>query len=87
MPPRAYHDLAVYNQLAPESWRAVFDSAGESGRLCNQAISPKTVLESLTAVEPSKRLFVALKVIHELGTEPGRELIRQVSARRVRLRL
>ncbi|MEJ1962952.1 MAG: hypothetical protein WDO56_15945 [Gammaproteobacteria bacterium] len=80
MLPRAYHDLAVYNELAPESWRAVFDAARESERLDAQPISAKAVLDSLTAFEPGKMLLEALKVVHELGTDLGRELIRQVAA-------
>jgi hypothetical protein len=68
----SFHDIAVLRELSLDAWKSVFTAAGEPARA---ATSYEDLWRSLTTDAPGEELQDALEVIHELGTDAGRELL------------
>jgi hypothetical protein len=62
-------------ELSTETWRLVLDSAGETTRLPGQTLTHAELWASLNEEAPGKELIDALEVIHELGTDGGRDIL------------
>jgi hypothetical protein len=62
-------------ELSADTWRSVLDAAGETARLPGQTLTHADLWTSLNANAPDKELYDALDVIHELGTDSGRDLL------------
>ncbi len=77
--PSSFHDLTAFMEVAPATWRAVLDIAGETHRLAGETLTQEELLASLTAEPPGPELRDALEAIHELGSDAGRELLQQAA--------
>ena len=79
MLPTHFQDFTALMEVATETWRSVLTVAGESGRVNGDAFTHAHLRESLNTLDPGKELLDALEVIHELGTEVGREGLHQAA--------
>jgi hypothetical protein len=79
MLPASFHDSTAFMEVAPATWRAVLDAAGEPTRLIGDTLTPDRLLASLTAEPPGSELSDALEAIHELGSDAGRDQLQQAS--------
>ncbi|HEU4538382.1 MAG TPA: hypothetical protein VFS00_29885, partial [Polyangiaceae bacterium] len=82
MLPTAFHDVIALMEVTLPTWRRVFEAAREATRLRGRAPTYEQLWRSLTHEPPADELLDALEVIAELGTEAGRDLLRQAAADR-----
>lgn len=79
MLPTSLQDPTMLMEVSEATWRKVFDAAGETQRLADQAFKYLDIESSLTSQPPGADLFNALELIHDLGTDDGRTHIEQVA--------
>lgn len=72
-------DPTVWMELPPSSWDEILKLTGEHERLSGRPFDAPQLWESLQAKKPNVHLEDALKSIHHLGTDEGRELIAQAA--------
>src|SRR5580658_1820023 len=75
MLPTSFHDVTSLMEVSPETWRSIVTAAGESARLTGSVLTHEELWHSLMASPPGQDLLDALEVIHELGTDRGRDLL------------
>lgn len=80
MLPTGFHDVTALMEVTITTWRSVLNAAGESARLNGEMLTHARIWESLTTDAPGKELLDALEIIHELGTDAGRDLLQQAAA-------
>lgn len=80
MLPTGFHDVTALMEVTTVTWRSVLNAAGESARLNGETLTHDRLWESFTSDAPGKELLDALEVIHELGTDAGRDLLEQAAA-------
>lgn len=78
--PTAFHDVNALMEVTTSTWESVLRAAGEPTRLDGGALDYDQLWHSLTTHDPGKELLDALEVIHELGTDDGRDLLQQAAA-------
>jgi hypothetical protein len=74
MLPTSYHDVTALRELGLDTWSSILTAAGETARL-DVASAYDLLWQSLTTNAPGRELLDALEVIHELGTDAGRDLL------------
>jgi hypothetical protein len=80
MLPTSFHDVLALMEVGIPTWRAVLDASGEGDRLEGDQFTHDALWKSITERTPRKELIDAFEVIHELGTDTGRELLEQAAA-------
>lgn len=80
MLPTSFHEATAYREVSLDTWRAILATAGESARLNGTALSHELLWQSVATSPPGEELLDALEVIHELGTDTGRELFLSAAA-------
>ena len=81
MLPTSFHDMTVLLAVGASTWQRVLDAAGEHERLKGQPFTHDGLWKSLASDAPAagSDLLDALEVLHELGTDGGRDLIQQAA--------
>jgi hypothetical protein len=70
--PLKFQDATAFVELDQTTLRNILDVAGEAERLSGELPTGVRLQASLNETPPGKELLSALEVIHELGTEEGR---------------
>jgi hypothetical protein len=81
MLPTSFHDVTALLEVEASTWQRVLDLAGEHDRLKGQPFTHDGLWQSLASQSPAddSPLLDALEIIHELGTDGGRDLIQQAA--------
>jgi len=81
MLPTSFHDVTALLEVGASTWQRVIDLAGEHDRLNGQPLTHDVLWQSLASNAPADEspLLDALEIIHELGTDGGRDLIQQAA--------
>jgi len=81
MLPTSFHDVTVLLEVGASTWQRILDAAGENERLKGQPFTHDGLWKSLATDAPAagSDLLDALEVLHELGTDGGRDLIQQAA--------
>jgi hypothetical protein len=75
----AYLEPTVLMEVRSETWEEILALSGDAHRLLDGKFDIAHFLESLSATPAVDRLDEALQVVHELGTDEGRDLILQAT--------
>lgn len=71
-----FFEITLIEEIAVESWRALFDATEYPGKLTSRSLTKDSVSEALTNELLSEDLLNALLMNLELGTDAGVEAIR-----------
>lgn len=74
MLPTSFHDVTALSEIGLDTWKKILSATGESARL-NGSLTYDQLWHSLTSDPPVGDLLDVLEVLHDLGTDTGRELL------------
>ena len=75
----AFLEPTAWMGIKGETWKELLALTGDEARLLNSEFEFTHFWESLSASPPDGRLTEALEIVHALGSDEGRDLIRQAT--------
>ena len=75
----AFLERTAWMEIKDDTLKALLALTGDKGRFLNSEFDFSHFWESLSASPPDGHLAEALEIVHALGSDEGRDLIRQLA--------